>query len=292
MAPKLLGAKIILDLHDPMPELMMTIFNLPERSAAVRWMARLEKWSIASADLILTVNLACKRIFSSRSCPTEKIGVVMNAPDEDIFHLHLQPEPALASATQRLNQPFVIMYHGSIVERNGLDLAIEALALLRQRVPGAELRIYGRNTPFLTLVMEKVHKKGLQKSVRYLGGKRLEELVEEIAGCDVGIIPNHQNAFTQINTPTRIFEYLSRGKPVIAPRSTGIQDYFDDDSLIFFESGNAEDLADKLEFAALHPNEAIAIAGRGQQVYLEHTWSQERETLVGLVAKLLNVKSA
>ena len=34
IVPKLLGAKIILDLHDPMPELMQTIFKLPEKALA------------------------------------------------------------------------------------------------------------------------------------------------------------------------------------------------------------------------------------------------------------------
>jgi glycosyltransferase involved in cell wall biosynthesis len=140
--------------------------------------------------------------------------------------------------------------------------------------------------------MEEVRSRGLDESVRYLGGKRLEELVQEIADCDVGIIPNHQNAFTEINTPTRIFEYLARGKPVIAPRTSGIQDYFDRESLIFFESGNARDLAQQIEFVCSHPDETMEVAKRGQQVYLAHTWSQEREMLVSLVSQLLTEEGA
>ena len=81
----MLGAKVILDLHDPMPELMQTIFKLPEESLSVRLLKRLEKWSLGFADLVLTVNLACKKIYSSRSCPPQKIDVVMNSPDDDIF---------------------------------------------------------------------------------------------------------------------------------------------------------------------------------------------------------------
>ncbi len=56
----------------------------------------------------------------------------------------------------------------------------------------------------------------------------------------MGLIPNHRSAFAEINTPTRIFEYLALGKPVIAPRAAGISDYFDEGSMIFFELGNAE----------------------------------------------------
>src|ERR1700733_7162586 len=129
LIPKMLGAKVVLDLHDPMPELMMTIFRTPEDNRSVRVMKSLEKWSIGRADLAVTVNVACKRIFSSRSCPAEKIAVVMNAPDGQIFPCR---EPKLRSvSTQDGDRRFVIMYHGSIVERNGLDVALDALAQVR-----------------------------------------------------------------------------------------------------------------------------------------------------------------
>jgi glycosyltransferase involved in cell wall biosynthesis len=283
LVPRLLGAKVILDQHDPMPELMKTIFNMDERSLGVRVIRRLEKWSIARADLVITVNLACKRVFSERSCRAEKIGVVMNSPDGAIF-----PYRAASSYPVRTpSQPFAVMYHGSLVERNGLELAVDALARLKKTIPAIQLRVYGRSTPYLEQMVAKVHKMGLDDHVRYYGAKTLEELVHEIEACDVGIVPNQRNTFTDINTPTRIFEYLALGKPVIAPRTPGIQDYFDPKSLLFFDSGNAEQLAERIEHVASHPVDAAAIAERGQKVYLAHTWQQERETLVNLVAGLI-----
>jgi glycosyltransferase involved in cell wall biosynthesis len=116
----------------------------------------------------------------------------------------------------------------------------------------------------------------------------LEDLVGEIEGCDVGVIPNQRNAFTDINTPTRMFEYLALGKPVIAPITPGIQDYFGPESLFFFESGNADDLARQIAHVFLHPEQALKTAERGQAVFLAHTWEQERQTLVNLVSGLLN----
>jgi glycosyltransferase involved in cell wall biosynthesis len=238
------------------------------------------------ADLVVTVNIACKRIFESRSCPAEKISVVMNSPDDRIFPLR-SPGSYRVDAGSR-GRRFAIMYHGSIVERNGLDLAIEALSLVKRTISGAELRIYGVETPFLGEVMELARRKGIAKAVHYLGPKRLEDLVAEIERCDVGIIPNHRNTFTEINTPTRILEYLALGKPVIAPRATGICDYFDDTSLILFELGNAEDLARKLEAVFFHPAKARKIAERGQAVYREHAWPAEKARLTSMTAGLLN----
>lgn len=283
--PKLFGAKVILDQHDPMPELMRTIFNMNEESLGVRIIRGLEKWSIARANLVITVNVACRRIFSARSCHLEKIEVVMNSPDEELFPFRA----ALSYSTPTHNKP-IIMYHGSLVARNGLELAVDALAIVCKTVPRVELRIYGPNTLYLGQVMEKAYSLGLQSNVRYLGSKKLEELAHEIENCDIGIIPNLRNSFTDINTPTRIFEYLALGKPVIAPRTPGIQDYFDTDSLLFFESGNSEDLAEKIEYAISHVAEVAAIAERGQEVYLAHTWQQEKKKLVSLVTMLLDEK--
>jgi glycosyltransferase involved in cell wall biosynthesis len=283
VVPKLLGAKVILDQHDPMPELMTTIFGLSEGSFAVRAIKRLEKWSIAFADKVITVNVACRRIFADRSCRAEKIGIVMNAPDDRIFGA----EPHSPTLRDRSADHFVIMYHGSIVERNGLDLAVRALALIKPAVPKAKLRIYGKKTTFLECVMADVKELGLESSVEYCGPRSLEALVHEIEKCDLGVVPNQRNAFTDINTPTRIFEYLALGKPVIAPRTPGIQDYFPADSLYFFDSGNSQDLARAIENVYSDPAGVYATVERGQAVFSHHVWHVERHNLLTIVGETL-----
>jgi glycosyltransferase involved in cell wall biosynthesis len=206
LVPKVLGAKVILDLHDPMPELMQTIFKLPEKSLSVRLLKRLEKWSLGFADLVLTVNLACKKIYASRSCPPQKIDVVMNSPDDDIFRF--RPPKANGSNGNGSDpaRPFVILYHGSLVKRNGFDLAVDALEIVRKRIPTAKLMVCGGRTPFFDEVMESVRQRALQESIQHLGARDVNQIVEAIESCDVGIIPNHRNIFTELNTPTRIFE--------------------------------------------------------------------------------------
>ncbi|CUS36557.1 putative Glycosyl transferase group 1 [Candidatus Nitrospira nitrosa] len=285
LIPKLFGTKVILDLHDPMPELMMTIFNTRKESWAVRLMAFLEKQSITFADMVLTVNRTCEELFALRSGGASKISVVMNTPNEQIFRY--SPVKLDDAAVSRIGKPFVIMYHGTLVERNGLDLAVEALAQVRQSVPEAELRVYGPRTLYLDDVLHSLSAKGLEEAVVYLGPRTLEELAQAIAQCDVGVIPNKRSMFTEINTPTRIFEYLALGKPVVAPRANGIEAYFDKDSLVLFELGNANDLAMKLSWVATHPMEALETTKRGQAIYQQHVWSREKEKLLNLTAALV-----
>lgn len=288
LIPKLFGAKVILDQHDPMPELMMTIFGKGANSSKVKVVCALEKWSLNRADRVITVNDACRKLFSARGCPEEKIRVVMNSPDEKLFSYR----PARSYPRPARDRAFAMMYHGSLVERNGLELAVAAVAQLRAALPRLELRVYGRRTPYLEQVLAKAEQLGLQEHVLYLGSRTVEQLSDEIQNCDVGVIPNLRNAFTDINTPTRIFEYLALGKPVVAPDTPGILDYFGPNELFYFTPGDAESMAEAVRRVAKDSTEAVANAERGQQVYLRHTWQQERETLVQSVCELVGSGAA
>ncbi len=290
LVPKLFGSKVILDMHDPMPELMTSIYGLGKDSRAVRIIRMLERWSMAFVDQVITVNRACKRIFSLRSCAASKVSIVMNSPDEKIFPVWTPRMPSW-NGKGRADR-LVMMYHGSLVERNGLDLAVEALAQVKDELPGLELRVYGNRTPFLEQVLLEAERKGLAERVQFLGHRKLEDLVTAISECDFGVIPNQRNAFTDINTPTRIFEYLAVGRPVIAPRTAGIEDYFTPESLLFFEPGDAESLAARMKEIMLEPAKAVATAEQGQSCYREHTWTCERQSLVDVVGGLLSAKVA
>ena len=283
LLPRLTGAKLILDLHDPMPELFRSIYDLPEDHFIVRWLKKMERHSIGFADLVLTPNLAFKELFTSRSCPAGKIETVMNSPETSIFdpdkfpHVNGQPVK---------NKPFVLMYHGLIVERHGLDLAIQAVDRLRSRIPGLQLHMYGEPTDYSRKMMELVRELKLEDFVYAHGFKPLDEIARDISQIDLGVIPNRLSSFTQINFPTRIFEYLAMHKPVMVPATKGISDYFNNDEILFFEAGNVENLAAKIEWAYQHPVEVQKLMERGRKIYDQHCWNLEEDKLVDLVARL------
>ena len=135
--------------------------------------------------------------------------------------------------------------------------------------------------------MEEVRVLGLEDCVEFLGPKTHEQIAEEIDRSDLGIIPNRKSIFTELNTPTRIFEYLSRGIPVIAPEAPGIQDYFTKEQIFYFELGNAEGLADRIEYVYSNPDEVRRVVLAGQEVYRDHLWTCERARFIDTVAALV-----
>ena len=285
LLPRLRGAKIILDLHDPMPELFRSIYGLANEHFIVRWLKKMEKRSIAFADLVLTPNAAFKELFASRSCPPEKIETIMNSPETAIFN----PGKHISTVeTPCRDESFTLMYHGLLVERHGLDLAIQAIAQLRPQIPNIKLHMYGEPTDYLEKIMELVRKLNLENVVQSHGFKDLNEIAKEISKIDLGLIPNRLSAFTRLNFPTRIFEYLAMNKPVLVPSTEGIRDYFDDNEILFFEGGNVDDLALKIKWAYQHPSELRQLMENGRRVYGKNCWDLEEQRFVGLVDNLIN----
>ncbi len=283
LLPRLRGAKLILDLHDPMPELFASLYGINSQALCARLLRQIEKWSARFADLVLTPNRAFKELFCSRSCAADKIEIVMNTPDTEIFR-----EPAMAPATTPSgSRSFTLMYHGLLVDRHGLDLAVQAVALLRGRIPGIDLHFYGQETDFMREILLQVKQRKLEEAVHYHGFKSLPEIAQAIVRIDLGVIPNRLGPFTQINLPTRIFEYLAMNKPALVSRTKGIQDYFGDDEILFFEPGNVDDLARQILWVYENPAATRSLVERGRKVYEGHSWELEGSRFTGLVRKLL-----
>jgi glycosyltransferase involved in cell wall biosynthesis len=283
---KILGSRVVLDLHDPTPEVFVSVYNLRPEDWLVRLLRHIEKLSIWFADLVLTPNIAFRDLFVGRSCPPDKIGIVMNSPLEEVFPL---TEPAHRPLSGwNAEAEFVVMFHGTLVARHGLHTAIEAIARLREYRPKLRFHIYGEETTYLrNEVLPLVARLGLQDQFRYFGEQSQDVIAQAVADCDLGVVPNLRTVFTEINLPTRIFEYLALGKPVIVPETQGIRDYFNSDSMLFFKGGDIESLASQIRWVLDHPQETEAVIRKGQEVYRSHLWHMEERRLTALISGLV-----
>jgi glycosyltransferase involved in cell wall biosynthesis len=284
LLPKLQGARVMLDLHDPMPELMMDLYGLKSDHWLVRALRTFERWSIAFADLAITPNITFKNLFVSRSCHPEKMIIVMNSPRAEIF------DPDRFGQERRpANGEFRIMHHGSVLYRHGIDLLVKAVSELRHKIPGVRLDIYGGRTPFLDQLLELSNELGIADIVHYHGDRPHFEMAEAILKCNVGVVPNRRSAFTEINFPTRLFEYLSMHRPVVAPSTQGIRDYFAPDQILLFEPSNVNDLASKILWVFEQPVKAQQFVERGIEVYRKNMWYGEKTRLLQHVSQLMNM---
>ncbi|HJV33443.1 glycosyltransferase family 4 protein, partial [Geomonas sp.] len=186
LVPKLCGSRVILDLHDPMPELYMTKFLIQENHVAIRLLKHLEQWSIRFADMVITPNIAFRKRFISRGCPADKLVIVMNSPQDSFTRVDEEEARTLA---RRTSSKFVVMFHGSIFERHGLDTALDAMNILRNEIPNLEWRVYGSGD-YVEQFQARITELDLAEIVHFGGGLSHEAVKKEVMASDVGIVPN------------------------------------------------------------------------------------------------------
>ena len=121
-----------------MPELYMEKFRAGERRWMIRALKFQERLSGGFASVVLTVEGRLKDILAGRGIQRDKIHVLMNLPDERIFRRRTED-----AAEKPPDSPFVLVYHGTLAHRLGLDVAVEAIARVREAIPRLELRIIG-----------------------------------------------------------------------------------------------------------------------------------------------------
>ena len=126
LIPRLFGAKVLLQLKEPMPEFFAAKFALDSRHWSVRAVARMEQASIRFADFAVTCTDHMRDAFVGRGAPAGKFAVVLPSSSEEDFSADTAP-----ARDRQDTDEFVLISHGSIEERYGLDTVIRAVAALK-----------------------------------------------------------------------------------------------------------------------------------------------------------------
>lgn len=280
--PRLLGRPVIHDVHDLMPELFQEKFAGGKQHPFVRLLKLQERWAGRFASAVLTVEERLRGILSERGIPRSKIHVLMNLPDERVFvrRSHVAAKPPGA--------PFVIAYHGTLAQRLGLDIAIQAIAIAGPQIGPVELRIIGAGEQREALIALR-DSLGLQQCVTFSDGfVALESIPSLIEDADVGIVPLRICEATDVMLPTKLLEYVWLGVPCIVVRTGTIQRYFDDSMVEFFESENPQSLARAMVSLQRDPSRRASLAREAHERFAaRHAWSVHKSVYIGLVDALL-----
>jgi glycosyltransferase involved in cell wall biosynthesis len=280
--PRLFGRPVIHDVHDLMPELFAEKFAGRPGSFGWRLLVLQERLAGRFASAVITVEDRLRDILATRGIPRDKIQVLLNLPDERIFSSsrtrHAKPPDA----------PFVIVYHGTLARRLGLDVAIDAVALAREQVPTLRFRIIGAGEERASLISQR-DRLGLTDVVEFSEGfVPVEQVPELLSDADVGVVPLRISSGTDIMLPTKLLEYVFLTIPAIVPRTGTVSRYFDGEMVEFFEAEDPRSLSDAIVKLARSPARRSHLAAEATRRFgAVYTWSRHRMTYVSLVARLI-----
>lgn len=288
--PKMMGARVVLHMHEPVPELFGTLFEGWYKWPILAAIRLAERASLAYADRALTVTDDMRDNYGRRGADVSKFGVVLNVPDDQVFRLEayddIRARAAEVKRAEAASGTFRVLTHGAIEERYGPDLVVRAVAQLRDEFPGLRFRLLGAGD-FVDEVQQLARELGVDDRVDYLGFVPFEQMIEEILLADIALVPVRKNPYSVLVHTNKMYEYMALQRPVIASRLDSVAAYFPEDTLLYFAPDDDRDLARQLRHALTHPEKMRDRAAAAFRLYCQHAWTSERETYLGVYRELL-----
>ncbi len=279
--PKLQGAKIILDIHDIVPEFYASKFHTNEKSILYKALVMMERLCCKYVDHVIIANHIWEKTLLSRSVTKDKCTVIMNYPDESIFYRRPR---------ERNDDKFIMIYPGTLGWHQGLDIAIKAFELIKDDAPEVEFHIYG----------EGPEKGNLERLIIDLGlGNRVflketvpnEQIANIMANADLGIVPKRNDPFGGEAFSTKILEFMSLGVPVIVSETKIDRFYFNDSVLKFFKPADVNDLARCM--LSLRNDKVLRdrLRENARRFVENYSWEKRKQEYLELVDSLTKAES-
>lgn len=277
LIPRVCGAKIILDIHDPMPETLMAKYAGSSRGALHRLLVQLEKLSVAFATRTVTVNHPVRDgVLLKHGYRPDQIGVIANFADDRLF----SPIP-YSPPVDKVR----CVFHGTILERYGLRTLVEAVATMK-RSDRIEVRIIGEGD-FSRQLHALIEEKRVAHVVRFDNrAYPLHQIPALLADCHVGLVPLDVTPISDFALPLKLIEYTCLGFPSITVRSTAISYYLRSDECLTYSPGDATALAALLDRVAETPACLDPIRERLPAARARMSWTLEKERYAAMLREL------
>jgi hypothetical protein len=244
------------------------------REGSLRYAASraLESFALRHADHVTTICEGLRDEIVARGIPAERITVIPNAVDIDEFRSGTEPDAELRTRLG-LDGATVIGFAGSFYAYEGLDLLIEAAALLTPRVPALKLLLVGggfQEQALRSLASER----GIADRVIFTGRVAHDEVQRYYDLIDVLAYPRHRMRLTDIVTPLKPLEAMAQGRMLVASDVGGHRELVQDGETGFlFAAGDASALARAIESVLARRAEWPRLSTQARRfVENERTW--------------------
>jgi glycosyltransferase involved in cell wall biosynthesis len=251
-----------------------------------------ERASLRFSDAVIFSGAAMREIVESRvAALTPQRATIVNAPDTLMFDSTAYPRRA-----RRPGDPFRIVYVGTVSDRHGVDQAVEAAALLRDRIPDLVFDIYprfaeGEGEP-LEALQRRVAELDFGEVIRFHDPVPLETIPGILGGATVGVFTPHVDVHIDIALSVKVPEMVAMRLPIVATRTKVMEGYFGDDQILFFDDGDIEACAAAIESIYRSPLEAQEMAERATGFFDTYAWELEQQRYVEFVESTLRSRGA
>jgi glycosyltransferase involved in cell wall biosynthesis len=201
LAAKRAGVPFVYHVHSPA--------GRDSTRRVLNWVnAMVERTAVRKADLLIAVSPSVRDYMIGRGVPAEQIVCVPNGvPAAHQSFEHRRPSDTWTLGVVALFRP-----------RKGIEVLLEAVAMLRSRDVNVRLRAVGgfETTAYESTIRQLAERLGLEGAIDWIGFTR--SINRELAKVDVFVLPS---LFGE-GLPMVVLEAMAVGLPVVASRVEGV----------------------------------------------------------------------
>jgi glycosyltransferase involved in cell wall biosynthesis len=278
---KLGGVPLLLDLHEDMPEFFRDRFSHPLLRPLRPVVSGTARASAAVADELITVHEPLRQLSIARGVPPGKISVVMNGADTQLFDPSRHPRrPFMEDGELRL------IHHSNFQRIYGLDVLIEAVALVDPGQLALRLDVYG-DGPYRPQIEAAIARTDTADRVHLNGRVPIDDLPALLAGSDIGVVPSLPEPYLAYSLSTKLLEYAAMGLPIIATDLATIRTHFSEDAIRYVRGGDPAALATAIRELAADPAAAERLGAEAHRQAAGYAWEVQRTRYLEIVERLM-----
>ncbi|RYD01254.1 hypothetical protein N752_30115 [Desulforamulus aquiferis] len=257
-----------------------------EHSEEYAMCVRLETEACREADAVIAITPSLKDyLVNQRGIAEEKITVVPNGVDTTRFkpverNIQLESQLGLSGKT-------VIGFVGSMVEYEGLDLLLEASAILLSQRDDFRLLLVGDGRCYEEL-KKLAREKSIADRVIFTGRVPHEQVEQYYSLIDIAPFPRKGALVCELISPLKPFEAMAMEKCVVASNVAALAAIVQDNKTgMLFKKDDVRDFAKVLELLLEQPELRRTLSKAGRDwVVSERDWKRQAEVVCQLYQKL------
>jgi glycosyltransferase involved in cell wall biosynthesis len=285
--------RVIYDVHEDLPRQLLAKTWIPAtlRPLLARWLDRIEPWSAKHFDLVVAASEPIAKRFGR-----SQTMVVRNLPRWEDFstdapraQLETLAYPATEDDGGDRDGPRIV-YTGALGPERGTKEMVEAIDRCDPAL-GIRLVLAGPADPG---EIDAVRLLDGWRRTEYLGVVSPENLPHLLGTASVGLVLLHPMRHYQEAYPTKLFEYMAAGLPVIASNFPLWRPIIEGIGCgLLVDPLDPEGIASAMMWLVRHPEDADSMGRRGRDaVRSTYTWETEASRLVERYDQLLGISPA
>lgn len=289
-AGRILGKPVIFDMHENYPSMIELAFDsgdLRKNKNIPYLFGRLRKYELEacrSVDYIITVVEESRNRLISLGIPPEKIIIVENTMDREIFEDAVPDQKLVEEYEDR----FVITYLGGISELRGIGTVIEALPAIAEKIPNVLFLVVGAWEN--DLAEEKFRKLAdeldVAEMIKYTGLVAQETIPSYLSVTNIGLIPHQLSELTNSTLPHKLFDHMLMKNPVIVTECAPLKRIVEESGCGIVIPERRSDCLAEAVVALSDKDTAIKIGENGYSATHEkYNWDVSVKPLLSLYSK-------